>query len=256
MKIREFILSLSFVLLGTSMYAQTRVIAHRGYWKTDGSAQNSIASLCKADSIGCFGSEFDVWITKDGTVMVNHDNSFQNVVLETADYSRLKNIKLKNGEKMPTLKSYLKQAKKLKVHLICEIKTHKDIGRQNAAIDATLQLVKKAKLENRITYIAFSLDAVKRLVQRVPKRTEVYYLNGDLSPQELKEIGCTGPDYVGSIFKSHPEWIAQSHELGLKTNVWTINDVVDMKYFVTQGIDYITTNEPILLQELLYEKSK
>ncbi len=35
----------------------TQVIAHRGYWDTHGSAQNSLASLEKADEIGAYGSE-------------------------------------------------------------------------------------------------------------------------------------------------------------------------------------------------------
>lgn len=256
MKIRNIVLTLSFILLSTVINAQTKVIAHRGYWKTDGSAQNSITSLSKADSIGCFGSECDVWITKDGKVMVNHDESYKNVVLETATYKEVKNLTLKNGEKMPTLQSYLKKAKKLQVQLIIEIKTHQDINRQNAAIDATLRLVKKAKLENRVTYIAFSLDAVKKLIKDVPSGTEVYYLNGELSPKQLKEIGCSGPDYEDVVFKSHPEWIAESHQLGLKTNVWTVNEAGDMTFFINKAIDYITTNEPILLQQLVNGKSK
>lgn len=52
------LLAIMFMIANTS--AQTRVIAHRGFWKTQGSAQNSITSLLKADSIGCYGSEFDV----------------------------------------------------------------------------------------------------------------------------------------------------------------------------------------------------
>ena len=35
----------------------TKVIAHRGYWKTEGSAQNSIRSLERASEIGAYGSE-------------------------------------------------------------------------------------------------------------------------------------------------------------------------------------------------------
>ena len=56
---------------------QTKVIAHRGFWKTSGSAQNSITALVKADSIHCYGSEFDVWITTDGQLVVNHDETFK-----------------------------------------------------------------------------------------------------------------------------------------------------------------------------------
>lgn len=251
MRIKKLFLSLLLVVLSCSINAQTKVIAHRGFWKTTGSAQNSITSLSKADSINCFGSEFDIWITKDGTVMVNHDPTYKGVVLETATYKDLKNLKLANGETMPTLKAYLKKAQKLKTHLVLEVKTHKDINRQNAAIDEALKLVKKYKLTDRITYIAFSLDAVKRLIAEVPQNTEVYYLNGDLSPKELKAIGCSGPDYAKDVFKKHPEWADECHNLGMKTNVWTVNKAEDMKYFMNLGIDYITTNEPVLLQGLI-----
>ena len=34
----------------------TKVIAHRGYWKTEGSAQNSIRSLERASEIGAYGN--------------------------------------------------------------------------------------------------------------------------------------------------------------------------------------------------------
>ena len=46
------------------------MIAHRGYHK-DGAAQNSVAALAKAQELGIYGSEFDVWITADGKVVIN-----------------------------------------------------------------------------------------------------------------------------------------------------------------------------------------
>ena len=39
------------LMFGEYVFAQSGVIAHRGFWKTDGSAQNSIAALLKADSV-------------------------------------------------------------------------------------------------------------------------------------------------------------------------------------------------------------
>ena len=73
------------------------VICHRGYWDTDGSAQNSIRSLVKADSIGAWGSEFDVWMTADGVLVVNHDETFNDVVIETAKWKQLKNMQERQG---------------------------------------------------------------------------------------------------------------------------------------------------------------
>ena len=52
------------------------------------------------------------------------------------------------------------------------------------------------------------------------------------------------------LFRS-PEWIAQCHDLGLLVNVWTVNAPEDMKWCIDRGVDFITTNEPELLQKML-----
>lgn len=63
-----------YLKYGIPMKNKTRVVAHRGFWHTDGSAQNSIASLLKADQLGVYGVEFDVWMASDGVPVLNHDS--------------------------------------------------------------------------------------------------------------------------------------------------------------------------------------
>ena len=58
-------------------------------------------------------------------------------------------------------------------------------------------------------------------------------------------MGCAGPDYHFSVFKKHPEWIKECHDLGMKVNAWTVNDAKDMEWLISQGVDFITTNEPV-----------
>lgn len=256
MKIKNFLFISLFSMICGMAQAQPEVIAHRGFWNTPGSDQNSLASLTKADSIGCYGSEFDVWITKDNHVMVNHDGNFSGTRIEDSDMKTISAISLKNGEKVPTLEAYLKKAKKLKTQLILEVKTHNDKARTIACCEEAMRLVKKYKLTKRTTYIAFSLDATKYLAANAPKGTEVYYLNGDLSPKELKEIGVAGPDYAWGVIKDHKDWINQCHELGMKVNVWTVNDENTMKELISAKADYITTDNPVLLQKLIKESNK
>ena len=52
MKLKKllFASAMSLAACGILQAQNTQVIAHRGFWKTDGSAQNSIAALVKADS--------------------------------------------------------------------------------------------------------------------------------------------------------------------------------------------------------------
>lgn len=127
MKLKSLIIT-SALLLAACGYTQaqsTQVIAHRGFWKTDGSAQNSIAALVKADSINCYGSEFDVWLTADNQLVVNHDSTFKGVNMQKSTAQQCTAVILDNGEQLPTLRQYLEKAGQLKTRLILELKSHK-----------------------------------------------------------------------------------------------------------------------------------
>lgn len=52
----------------------------------------------------------------------------------------------------------------------------------------------------------------------------------------------------------HPEWIKECHDLGMKVNAWTVNEAKDMEWLISQGVDFITTNEPVVLEEILKKK--
>ena len=53
------------------------------------------------------------------------------------------------------------------------------------------------------------------------------------------------------VIKKHPEWIKEAHDLGLKVNVWTVDETEEMKWLIEQKVDFITTNEPVVLLEEL-----
>lgn len=252
MNLKRIILLFALVASVTGIQAQKpQVIAHRGYWKTAGSAQNSIASLLKADSIGCYGSEFDVWIAKDNKLVVNHDPGFRMMGMEYSKGDALTGLRLSNGENLPSLEQYLKAAEKGKTRLILELKTHRNKKRETKAVEEIIALVKKKGFESRMEYITFSLHALKEFIRLAPAGTPVFYLNGDLSPKELKELGSAGPDYHLGVFQKHPEWIQESHDLGMKVNVWTVDSAEEMKWLIDKKVDFITTNEPVLMQEIL-----
>ena len=110
----------------TNVNAQPKVVAHRGHWDTEGSAQNSIRALIKADSIKCDACEFDVWLTADKQLVVNHDNTINGYEIETTSSDTILSQKLKNGELLPSLSQFLDVAKLLTVDLVLEIKPHKN----------------------------------------------------------------------------------------------------------------------------------
>ena len=60
-----------------------------------------------------------------------------------------------------------------------------------------------------------------------------------------------GLDYHYSVFKKHPEWVKEAKDNNIVLNAWTVNTAKDMKWLIENKFDYITTNEPELLFELI-----
>ena len=232
------------MLLASSALAQVKVIAHRGYWNSLGAAQNSIVAMQNAKKADVWGSEFDVHITTDGIVVVNHDDDIHGIIIEEAKYADIKNLKLANGEPIATLKSYLEAGKKLApMQLILEIKAHQTPEREDRCVKACLDLVKAAGMEKQVDYISFSMHACEELVKLNPQ-ARVYYLGSDVAPEVIKQKGFAGIDYYGGALLKNPNWIKESHDMGMKVNVWTIDQMKEIQKCVDSGVDFITTNKP------------
>jgi len=108
----------ALVLMPASVEAKKKqkvgIVAHRGFWNCEaaGYSQNSIASLKAAQDAGVWGSEFDVFLTADEQLVVNHDAVFQGLEIEKATYDQVRKLRLKNGEQIPNIDEYLEQGKK------------------------------------------------------------------------------------------------------------------------------------------------
>jgi glycerophosphoryl diester phosphodiesterase len=233
------------------VFAKNSVVAHRGAWKQNNFPENSIASLKHAIKLNCRGSEFDVRMTADDSLIVNHDPNYNGLLIEKTNYSDLIKFKLSNGEKLPTLREYIKAGMQNNhsTGLVCEIKPS-EISKERGQIIATkvVRLIEKLKAQHRVAYISFDYDMLKKIMKLSPD-TSTQYLEGNKSPDQLKADGITGVDYHFSVFKNHPEWIESAKKNNITLNAWTVNEAADMDWLIANGFDFITTNEPELLQE-------
>ena len=234
---------------------KTQIVAHRGYWDTPNNAQNSITALKTAQQIAVYGSEFDVNMTADGVMVVSHGPKLESIPdVQKATYKEVKKVRLKNGEKVPTLKKYLKEGEKGDIKLIFELKVHPAGEIENEAVKKSVEMVKKMNLQDKVEFISFSLEACRQIAQLMPG-VMVQYLNGKIPPKELKEMGIMGLDYHYSNFVQHPEWVKEAHDLGMIVNVWTVNKEEMMQQMINLGVDYITTDKPELCIRLIEESS-
>ena len=251
---KKLILAAAMLLTGSAaVAAQPKVISHRGYWTAPNSAQNSLASFTKADSVGVFGSEIDVWLTADDKMIVNNDRVYKgtDINMEKSTLKEITSIVLPNGENIPTLDAYLRLvAAKPDTRLILEMKSLSDLKREDLAAEKIVKALRKYNLLDRTDIIAFSINACLAFKKLMPDG-RIFYLNGDLAPRSIKKLGLTGIDYSMSVLRKNPKWVEQAHKEGLEVNVWTVDTEEDMRYFIDLGVDYITTDYPERLQALL-----
>ena len=243
---KKFLTLALCLVASTAVFAQTQVIAHRGFHATQNSVRNSLSALKHAQDLGAYGSECDINETKDGVLIVVHGPMHGEYRVQETDFATLRAKALENGEVLPTLDEYLEQAaKNTRTKLIIEIKDHNTPSRETRVVKNILAAVKKYKLVDDVEYIAFRQHVCDELVKYGPKGIKVAYLNGTLTPEYCKDLGYTGIDYNISVMQKNPQWIKQSHDLGLTVNVWTVNDPEQIKWCIEQKMDYITTDNPL-----------
>ena len=179
------LLLLLLVSCGTSKHSS--IIAHRGYWQTEGSHENSISSLKNAMALRVYGSECDVRQTADSVLVLFHNARLDDGrVISQLNFADLADYRLPNGEKVPTFDEALAVMKDAPkgFKLIIEVK--------EAEVKEIVAAVERHGLQKRVEYIAFGRKHCLDLIA-LGKGLKVSYLAANKksawTPKELKEKG-------------------------------------------------------------------
>ncbi|MDR2652932.1 MAG: hypothetical protein LBC68_11605 [Prevotellaceae bacterium] len=241
----------SSMLVSAQEFEYNRVVAHRGAWKADKLPENSVASFKRAIELGCAGSEFDVYLTADSVLVLNHDADFQGLPVEKSTLAQLQQKKLSNGETIALLDDILKiltnQQNTLAFLEIKPSAVSKEHG--FAAVDKILETVERYNAEDWITYISFDYSYLQRIKEKRPD-SHTAFLGETQDIQNMVFDKKFGIDLNYKILKANSDIIKTAKSKGVSINVWTVNDPKDMKYFLEQNVDYITTDEPVLLLKM------
>ena len=107
---KRFITLALCLFVSVATYAQTQVIAHRGYHATKNSYDNTISSLINAQKLKVYGSEVDIHETSDGVLIAIHGMRHRDIKnVQKATFDEIRSLPLENGETVPTLEEYLIQ---------------------------------------------------------------------------------------------------------------------------------------------------
>lgn len=236
---------------------QTGIVAHRGFWNCEeaGYAKNSIAALRCAQEAGFWGSEFDVNMTADGTLIVYHDSDVEGKKIEEHPYSEFKDFKIANGEVIPTIDMFLEQGKKYpETMLVYELKPHSCKEVEAKFVEIAIENLKQHGLYDpeRVMFISFSLYICEKIAKENPQFT-VQFLGSDKNPEELRNRGINGVDYHHLVFSVNKKWYRLARKNGMSVNAWTVNEEPAMKRMLKLGVDQLTTDNPLEARELMKE---
>ncbi len=134
---------------------KTLLLGHRGY--SAKYPENTLLAFKRAIEAGADGVELDVWMTKDGEVVVIHDGTVDRVSNGTGNVKEmtleeLKSLDFGNGEKIPTLEEVFEA---LPEDVIINVEL-KDID----AVEKTAELI-KANNPERILVSSFDINALR-----------------------------------------------------------------------------------------------
>lgn len=263
-----------FAIAAASALSATGIelIAHRG--ASYDAPENTAGAAKLAFIQGADGTECDVYLTKDGKVMVMHDGDTMRTAgvkhkMALATSAELSKIEVGQwgkwkgssySEKVPFLSEILAtvpQGKKVFVEIKCDVEVLPQLEKELAASPTK----NKRALENKqIAIICFNYNVIKAAKARMPQY-EAYWLVGQdrntkqYMPVEemiakVKAAGLDGLD-LNYGFPIDKEFVQKVHKAGLKLYTWTVDDPAVARAEVEAGVDGITTNRPEWLRQQL-----
>lgn len=235
---------------------KTKIIGHRG--GAAGYPENTLASFKKAVELGADGVEFDVQLTKDGEVVVIHDELIDRTMTGSGlvkDYTLAELRQLNAGEffspkfkaeKIPTLAEVLDVVKDLEVINI-ELKNYLPYPELEEKV---LKLVDQFELRDQTIISSFnhySLQKVKKLQPEI--KTGCLLMSKMINSADY--AFKRGFDALHLHFlTADQEVVDKAHFMGMQLNVYTVNFPEAVLELLAKGVDMIITDDLEMALEL------
>lgn len=235
---------------GRVCLSKVKIIGHRGCMGS--LPENSLSGFRKAIEVGADGIELDIHRTKDGEIVVIHDETINrtsngNGLVKEMTLKQLKTYNLNaidgsvSDEKIPTLKEVFHLLKDHPDVIInIELKMHRvlypDLEEQ------LVRLVSEYKLENEIIYSSFHLPTLVRLKQ-FDCEAKIAYLIKRSVPKLHDYVEQFQFDGIHPSKKLYESDMAFFKKCG-NIRLWTINQDRAIRESLTWEIDSIITDFP------------
>ena len=231
------------------------VTAHRG--DSANHPQNSLRAFIAANALGADWIETDVHETKDGELVISHNDSTgdycsTNAIIALSRYDDLATLDM--AEKFRRDRGLtMAQCPRVKIlkleealdYVLSARKARISIQPKSDSVDKIMALVRRMNALDWVGFNDSSLQKMRRVKELEPG-VPVFWDRVD--PDVLKDIPIAKQHGFESVvlYWTHAteEIVRKLHAIGVEVGVWTVNEREDIVKCLDMGVDRIYTDDP------------
>jgi glycerophosphoryl diester phosphodiesterase len=251
-----FLLMMGVVMCQQKVPEGFMVIAHRGASRA--APENTLSAMEKAIEFGADYAECDVFQTKDGEIVLFHDEEMERTTGQKGmiwDYTlaELKELEVGSwfseefrGEPIPTLREVI-QLVKGKIKLNIEVKVS---GNDPNIAQKVADIIRSESISKECLVTSFEKPVIEKVKEIAPELITGFIFDEEHPPDIFEgnwEYVCTKRNIVDE------EFVQKAKQKGKKIFVWTVNYPAEMKKLIALGVDGIITDVPDILKEVLVQ---
>ena len=239
-----------------------KIYAHRG--ASGYAPENTLRAFALAADMGADGVELDVQISKDGRLVVFHDDELSRLTGFTgsvADYTYAELCRMPvihavdatERDVAPLLEDVLALLHERGLSVSIELKNSR--AAFPALEEKTIEAVEKAGMREKTIYSSFNHYSLLK-VRRLDPNAVCGLLYDAMLYQPWDYARQLGVQALHPHF-SEPTFVTgeveAAHRLGLSVNVWTVNEEADLRRMAEMNCDGIISNYPDVALRVLRE---
>ena len=229
--------------------------AHRG--ASEYSPENTMSAFRMGLEMGANGIETDIQKTKDGLLVLFHDDTLERVVgvqgsVKDYTYEELLRFDVKKGEltdKIPLLEEFLAEFAAKETAFALELKVD-GIEKEVA------ELIYKYGVAKKTMVTSFSLPRLQKIKEYAPY-LHTGYLAKQAGGELIETVMQAGVDeFCPNANIVTEELVTQLHRKGFNVRAWGVKNAESMRTVFKAGADGMTVNAPDILKEILQENTE
>ncbi len=239
------------------MTDSSKVIAHRG--DSARAPENTLSALRKAMELHPDYAEIDLQETRDGAILVLHDNDLMKVArvpkgLWQLTFNEARTLDVGSwfapefkGEQLPTLDEVIDLVDG-RMNMIFELKYN---GHDRRLPERVVDIIRRRGFQDQCIISSLNYKGLQRVKELDPTIRTAYILFGGVG--HMAQLNADGIGMPAMFLTA--DFVDKCHAHDKEVLVWTVNDPADMDRFIEMDVDYIYTDKPADLIEVLRRRA-